>query len=126
MQARLVTIALAAGRVAVGTAAFVAPKVVARGWIGSAADLPGTQVAVRAFAVRDLALGLGALASLDDPARTRNWVEAGIIADAGDFAATVMGKGTDSRLGAIGVLAIAGGAAATGMWLRDQLAPTDA
>lgn len=121
MQTRIVTMALAVGRVAIGTAAFVAPRRIGRGWLGSAADLRGTQIAIRAFAVRDVALGLGTLASLDDPVRTRNWVEAGIIADAGDAAATVMGRGSDAKLASLGVLAIAVGAVATGLRLREDL-----
>lgn len=125
MEARMATIALAAGRIAIGTAAFVAPRAVMRGWIGAAANDRGTQIAVRGLAVRDVALGLGTLAALDDPGRTKNWIEAGIIADAGDFTATAMGGREARGRASLGVMAIAGGAAAAGMWLRGQLT-TDA
>lgn len=116
----MTAIAIAAGRIAIGAAAFAAPRAALRGWLGDDVDGRGTQMAIRAFAARDIALGLGTLAALDEPSRAKNWVEAGIIADAGDFTATLLGKGHGGALGTLGVLAVAGGATATGLWLRDQ------
>ncbi len=121
MEARTAAVALAAGRVAIGTAAFVAPGLVGRGWFGEDAGRPGTKMALRGLGARDAAMGVGLLAALDDPRRARNWVEAGIIADAGDFVATALGRGAGSRSAAAGVMLIAGGAAAAGLWIRDQL-----
>lgn len=121
MEARQVAVALAAGRIAIGTAAFVAPRLVGRSWLGEVSGADGTKIALRGLGARDAAIGVGLLAALDEPARARNWVEAGVIADAGDFVATALGRHAGRRSAAAAVLAIAGGAAATGVWLRNQL-----
>jgi len=65
------------------------PEDAVRGWIGaSAASKEGTQTITRAFGVRDLALGAGALAALNSGS-ARDWVIAGAVCDAVDLAATV-------------------------------------
>ncbi len=120
MEARKAAVALAAGRVALGAAIFAAPGLVGRDWLGSAAEEPGTKIAMRGLGARDAAIGVGLLAALDDPERARNWVEAGIIADAADFVATALGRGAGSRTAATAVLAIAGSAAVAGLWVRQQ------
>lgn len=120
MQPRTVAIALAAGRVAIGAAMFAAPKLAGRAFIGEAARSEGAQVALRAFAVRDLALGVGTLAALDDPERSHNWVEAGIIADAGDFLAIGIGRRALGPVTSLAMMAMASSASAAGLWLREQ------
>lgn len=106
---------------AIGTAAFVAPGLVGRSWLGEVSRADGTKIALRGLGARDAAIGVGLLAALDDPSRARNWVEAGIIADAGDFVATALGRRAGRRSAALAVLAVAGGATAAGLWLRDRL-----
>jgi hypothetical protein len=63
---------------------------------------------------------VGALAALDDPDRSRNWVEAGIIADAGDFLAVRIGRRALGPVTTLAMMATAGGASAAGLWLREQ------
>ncbi len=121
MEARTAALVLAAGRVAIGTAAFAAPAIVGRDWLGGVAESAGTKIALRGLGARDVAIGIGLLATLDEPARARNWVEAGVLADAGDFVATALGRGAGSRTAATAVLGIAGSAALAGLWIRQQL-----
>lgn len=78
---------IAAGRVAIGMTALLAPQAALRlGAADAGAGAPGSAAAaVRLAGVRDLALGAGALlAARRDPERLRAWVEAGGLADAGD------------------------------------------
>lgn len=84
--------AVAAGRVAIGVVALTAPPLIARPWIGPAADSAQARVLARALGGRDLALGLGALAALRFPESGAGsagaWVGAAAMADALDVAAT--------------------------------------
>lgn len=112
---------LAGGRVAFGLALFVAPRQTARTWIGDAVDDPGTRMAIRGLGARDVALGAGLLAALEGGGATHRWLEAGAAADLGDLAAAALGR--DARpAGAIAAtVAVAGGAAGLGIWLRQRL-----
>jgi hypothetical protein len=56
--------ALNAGRIAVGLAFLLSPSSMGRRWFGTAAETPGGQVAVRAFGVRDAALGAATIGTL--------------------------------------------------------------
>ena len=82
---------LAIGRMAVGVAGLVAPKAVGRAWIGSEGKSPLVAVVTRAFAVRDLALGLGAYLAVQNDAPVRGWIEAGLLSDAVDVFSTLRG-----------------------------------
>ena len=113
--------ALAAGRVAVGVTALAWPSVLARPWVGAAADDLAARVFGRALGARDIALGLGALAALQRPAAgagemgpARAWVAAGALSDALDVVATVASWRELPRAGRWLVLATAGGAALAG------------
>lgn len=122
MDIHLATRALAAVRIALGVALFVAPRRAARGWIGRDADAVGTTAAVRGLGARDVALGVGLLAASnpgDDHRDLHRWLEAGIVADAADAAATVLMGRPDVRRGGVVVLAASG--AALGGWLRTRL-----
>jgi hypothetical protein len=111
-QARMLAIAVAGGRAALGVTAIVAPDAVARPWIGDDGGGPGRRVLARALGGRDLALGLGALAAARPEGQLRGWVEAGGLADAGDVAATVLAFRHLPARGRWLVLAAAGGAVA--------------
>jgi hypothetical protein len=90
---RLAAQAIAWGRVAIGTTALVAPRVVAGPWVGDATDSANAtsiRLLARTLGGRDLALGVGALRALsrsDDEARP--WVALGGVSDAVDALATV-------------------------------------
>jgi hypothetical protein len=110
--------AVAAGRVALGVTALAWPSVPARPWVGAAADDLAARVFGRALGGRDLALGLGALAALQDPAgepgSASAWVAAGALSDALDVVATVSAWRELPRIGRWLVAASAGGAALVG------------
>ncbi|TDC61404.1 hypothetical protein E1200_28910 [Actinomadura sp. GC306] len=77
---------LARGRVALGVAAVVAPKLTVRALgIGAGAD-PGRDYIVRAFGAREIALGAGYLLSRDDSGR-RLWGRLGLAVDSLDLMA---------------------------------------
>jgi hypothetical protein len=108
---------VAAGRVALGVTALAWPSVPARPWVGAAADDVAAQVFGRALGARDLALGLGALAALQDPASgagpVRAWV-AGALSDALDVVASLASWRELPRVTRWLVIASAGGAALAG------------
>lgn len=122
MDVHLAARFLAATRIALGLALFIAPRQVARGWIGRDADGRGTSAAVRGLGARDVALGVGMLAAIrpgDDRRDLHRWVEAGIVADLADGAATVLAGRPDRQR--VLVVAMAASGAAFGGWLRTQL-----
>ncbi len=91
--------AIAAARVAIGVVALASPALVGRPWVGAAADDTPGRVLARALGGRDLALGLGALAALQQfpLAGTGHagsvaglWVGMGAMADSVDVLATAM------------------------------------
>jgi hypothetical protein len=110
--------AVAAGRVALGLAALAWPAIPARPWVGAAADDLAARVFGRALGARDLALGLGALAALQDPAAEPGsasaWVAAGALSDALDVAASLSAWRELPRGSRWLVAASAGGAALAG------------
>ena len=81
---------VAIARIALGIAAYLAPKKVMQAWVGGNADDPTTTVAARGLAARDIALGIGILGALEKGAPARGWVEAAAMSDAGDALATLL------------------------------------
>lgn len=121
MDPRLVARVLAGARALIGAALVVAPGAAGRGWIGSDADRPGTEVALRGLGARDLAIGLGTLEALEAGRPVRRWLEAGALADLGDATAmAVVGDALPSRT-RVGTVGVAAGAAAVGIWLTRVL-----
>lgn len=100
-----VTRAVAVLRIGVGVAGLLAPRVLARAMLRAERDPRSAVVALRSFAGRDLALGLGALlAARRGPAAVRGWVEAAGLADATDAIALAVDRGRSIRpLVALGV-----------------------
>ncbi|HEY1914549.1 MAG TPA: hypothetical protein VGH27_03145 [Streptosporangiaceae bacterium] len=83
--------AVAAGRVAIGVVALVAPPVVARPWVGDAGGTTEGRLLARTLGGRDLALGLGALAALtgqNAAGSAVTWVGLAAVADVCDTVAT--------------------------------------
>lgn len=111
-QARLGSVGLAAGRVAIGVVALLRPALVARPWVGGAqASAPAGMVLGRALGGRDLALGAGALLAAwrGDERALRDWTLAGAFCDGVDAVATAASW---RELPAWGRLAVAGAATA--------------
>ena len=110
--------AVAAGRVALGLAALARPSLLARPWVGAAADDLAAEVFGRALGARDLALGLGALTALQrqaaEPGSACAWVAAGALSDALDAAITLSSWRELPRAGRWLIVAAAGGATLAG------------
>ncbi len=114
MNSRNLAVSVARGRVAFGVAALLAPGVFGRAIGGAAAAQGLAPMFLRMFGVRDLALGLGTILAVKHETPVRGWVEAGMLADAGDLAAAVLARQQLSPLAFKGTVAIAGGAAVSG------------
>jgi hypothetical protein len=113
--------AMAAARTAIGVTALASPALIARPWVGGAANGAAGRVLGRALGGRDLALGLGALAALAQRApagwsagRAGAWVGAGALADSLDVLATAASWDDLPTIGRWLVIMSAGGAAALG------------
>ena len=113
-DSRTIATLLAAGRLAIGTAAFVFPELGARSWVGEHGRGPAGRVLGRALGARDLALAIGALTSLEQDGQFWRWIRLGAFADAGDAIATVFAWRSLPKRSRIGVLGVAAGAAVLG------------
>ena len=113
-DSRTIATLLAAGRLAIGTAAFAFPELGARSWVGEHGRGPAGKVLGRALGARDLALAIGALTSLEQDDQFWRWIRLGAFADAGDALATVFAWRSLPRRTRIGVLGVAGAAAVLG------------
>lgn len=104
---------LAAGRIAAGAGAWLAPNLFVR---ALRLDLAGNQRAAyvsRLFGARDVALGIGTLSTRAEARRT--WLVAGLACDAADFGAAVLGRRSGSFSSGTAVLLAAPALAATAL-----------
>ena len=85
---RRMALAHALTRTAVG-AGLLASPLLARSWLGPDVEDGGGRVAVRAFAIRELVVGVGLLSSLRAGAPVRRWFALGTLFEAVDAAATL-------------------------------------
>jgi hypothetical protein len=120
MNARTVARIYAVGRAGIGAAVLVAPSPVGRPWLGRVADEAPGQVALRALGIRDLLLGAIALHVADRPGVGARTMGACAITDVVDCAVTLAAR-RKLPAGALGVAALAGAGAVTGLWLRATL-----
>ena len=73
-----------------GAAFVLFPGLAGRMWIGADAARRPVKVLARAFGARDLAIGLGIVIALDRGTPVRGWIEAGVLSDAIDTAASLL------------------------------------
>ena len=111
---------IALGRVAIGGSLVASPSIAA-GWVGDDAGRPRGQMLIRALGVRDLALGAGTAWALGGRGGARPWQIASAAADLTDAAITLRYRDALSPAAVAGVLAMAGGAGVTGLWLSAAL-----
>ncbi len=122
IDARATAKAVCAGRIALGAGYALAPGLSLRAWPGRGVHRdPAARFLARSTGVRDLALGLGTLLALQKDAPVRGWLEAGVLADAGDAAAILIGFRSLPRAKAVFTLALAVGTAVTGRRLVADL-----
>lgn len=122
MNPRLIAQLVAGGRAAVGLVLFASPPLITRRWVGDEeAERVGARVLARGLGGRDLVLGVGTLAAVGAGGdAVRPWLMASAAADACDLLATVGAARELPTPALLGVAAVAGGAAATGVWLLGQ------
>jgi hypothetical protein len=105
--------AIAAGRIATGLGLMLAPRPIAKAWIG---DLgPGAEAVTRALGARDLVMGAITLHTIDHPQVGPRWVATCALTDLVDGAATWAARGALPRVGALGVPVAAVGASVAGL-----------
>jgi hypothetical protein len=123
MGARRGALLLAAGRVVLGTAIMLAPERVTSRWLGEEnAAHPVVGDLARGLAARDIALGIAALVTLDDPVAGPR-VQAGCAAaDAVDAIATVIACESLPRKGVAGTVLVAGASAVAGFYFAHVIA----
>jgi hypothetical protein len=114
---------LAAGRLGLGAVVLAAPERVTAGWLGEDhARSPVVQDLARSLGARDLALGLVALQTLDDPLAGPRVQAACAVVDSVDALATLMARRDLPGRGVIGTVAVATAAAVAGFCFSRRLA----
>jgi hypothetical protein len=108
VEARDLALSNARGRMAIGAALVLAPRLAGPMWIGDDADRRSVKVLARALGARDAALGLGIAVALDRGKPVRGWLEGAALADGVDLAATLLAGKSIPRRARLGVALIAG------------------
>jgi hypothetical protein len=120
MEDRELVLWHARGRQLVGAAFVLAPGLAGSAWIGSDARRRPVKVLARAFGVRDLAIGLGTVIALDRGTPVRGWIEAGVLSDAIDTAASLLAGSSIPPAIRWPCVALGAGSAALGARLAPQ------
>ncbi|MEA2828458.1 MAG: hypothetical protein QOG43_2897 [Actinomycetota bacterium] len=122
IDARATAKAIAVGRMALGASYSLAPGLALRLWPGQGSDdEPAARFLARSTGVRDLAIGIGTFLALQKDAPARGWLEAGMLADAGDALAVVLGFRALPRARAVLALTAAAGTVVVGRRLVGEL-----
>jgi hypothetical protein len=123
IDARRGALLMAAGRVVLGTAVLAAPEWVLTRWLGEDnARHGGVKDLGRGLAARDIALGMATLLTLDDPTIGPQIQLGCALADGADAVSTLLERKSLPRVGAVGTVAVAGGAAVAGLFFSHRLA----
>jgi hypothetical protein len=80
---------LGLGRALIGATMVLAPRKAARSYMGEYDPPSSTAMSLRGLGARDIALGTGLLIAVENDGEVSRWLEAGALADAGDFLATL-------------------------------------
>ena len=116
------TRAVAIARIALGASFVLFPGGALRAWPGGGlAKGPVVTMLARTVGVRDIALGLGTLMAVQHDAPVRGWLEAAMLADAGDAAVILLGFRHLPRMRAVAMLGASVGAAVAGRRLVSAL-----
>jgi len=113
---------IAAGRIAIGAALVLAPRLSTRPWLGDDAERTGAQVLARAMGARDIVTGAVALHTIDQPDAGPRWQRTLAGVDAVDLAATLAARRELPRVGVALVVAMASAGLAGQLWVARGLA----
>ena len=121
MQDRELLRRLSFVRLAIGVSLLAAPRLAVKVWTGERGDSSALVLAARALGAREVALGAGALAAMENGGPVRRWVEAAVIADTAD-ALSVLGRLPGmARIKRLGQFVGAGGAALLGVKIASSI-----
>jgi hypothetical protein len=123
MDARTIARQVAYGRVAIGAALVVAPKLVLRPWLGEVGNATGARVLGAGFGARDIAVGAGAIHALSTGGPVRPWLLGAAFTDAVDLAATFAARRSLPARGAAATCVLAATGVAAGLWTARQPTP---
>ena len=121
MRTRDVARVMAAGRVAIGAALLVAPRLSLGMWIGRDAAVGSVAAPARALGVREVALGTMALHVVDEPDVGPGLLRTLALCDGVDLLATLALRGTLPPAGRALIVAMAGAGVAGQLWAASQL-----
>jgi hypothetical protein len=122
MTPREVARALNLGRVGLGVGLVLAPRLVARGWIGAEAASPAAGVVLRAHGSRDAVIGVIALHTLDNQQVAPRYLRTAAICDVVDLWATLAARRSLPRTGVVAVSAMAAAGALAQLWAAQRIA----
>ena len=124
IDAKATAKAIAIGRMALGASYSLAPGLALRLWPAQGSHTePAARFLARSTGVRDLAIGVGTLFALQKDAPARGWLEEGMLADAGDAVAVVLGFRSLPRGRAVLALVAATSTVVVGRRLVGDLGP---
>jgi hypothetical protein len=122
MSSRRIAMGVAAARLGFGLGLAIAPRAVARNWLGAAVDAPGGTVAVRGLGARDAVLGIGVIEAVARGGKTRPWLMACALVDIADTAAALLAWNQLPKRSRIVTPLMAAAFAASGFVLAGKLA----
>ena len=112
---------LGLGRVVLGVTMFLMPRQAVKRYMGEDDPSWTSAMAIRGMGARDVALGTGLMIALEDDGEIARWLEAGALADAGDFLSTLAHFRQMPSLRRLLWLATAGSATFLGLRLAGAL-----
>jgi hypothetical protein len=121
MTGRDVARVINGGRVGLGAAFVLAPRIGTRCWIGRDADAPGTSALARAFGIRDMVLGGVGLHTIDNPQVGPRWQRTLALCDGVDLAATLAVRRSLPPASVALVVVLAASATGAQLWAAAQL-----
>src|SRR5579859_1613665 len=126
MEDATLALTAARGRIAVGAAAVVAPRLVTRLMAGKVKPHSIAPVFARMLGARDMALGLGTVIALDRGKPVRGWLEGSALADTVDCIASLLARDAMSPLAARATASIGAASAGLAVFLARRLDPPPA
>ena len=123
MDDAALAMSVARGRIAIGLAAVVSPRLATRVMSGRRAPAGVAPLFARMLGARDVALGLGTVIALDRGAPVRGWLEGSALADAADCVAALLARDAMSPVAFRATAGLGGASALIGALLSRRLDP---